>query len=247
MWQSEKRENFKAAWITGWRRHLVLARKKGFAQFFGVPNATLNIRRKSTWSRTLLRVILICAGCLAILLPAWLPNRPQAPLESGTVELIQAGLLAAAAAVIFGASTHAGANRPVCRVLGLGLLAGFTGEIEDFLSEILRWKFPEVWVVGTIVTVALITILRHRWVIAHFCSTLGNHAGSGFMGAALLILYVFNKLFGSGKFWQAALGPAYSPEVPKICRGYLELFGIYLIFIAILGLSISLARRREPS
>lgn len=211
-----------------------------------MPTATLNIRRKSSWSRVVLRVILICGGCLAILLPAWLPNRPQVPLESGTVELMQAGLLLAAAAVIFGASAHAGANRPVCRVLGLGLLAGFVGEIEDFVSGIMGLKFPEVWVVGAIVAVALITGGRHRRVVAHFCSTLGNHAGSGFVGAALLILYVFNKLFGSGKFWRAALGPAFSVEVPKICKGYLELFGCYLIFIGILGLSISLARRREP-
>jgi hypothetical protein len=213
-----------------------------------VPHTTLNVRRKSSWSRTLLRVILICGGCVAILLPAWLPNRPNVPIETGTVEFLQACLLIAAAAVIFGASPHAGVNRPVCRVLGLGLLAGFVGEIEDFVSGILGWKFPEAWVVGAIILIALITAFRHRRVMTHFGVTLGNHAGSGLVAAALLILYVFNRLFGSQKFWKAALGPtAFSPEVAKICKSYLELFGCYLIFIGVLGLSITLARRKEPS
>lgn len=205
-----------------------------------------NLRRKSSWSRTLLRAILICSGCIVILLPAWLPNRPAVPIESGTVELLQALLLAAAAAVVLGASPHAGPNRPVCRVLALLLIAAFVGEIEDFLSEILRLKFPEGWVVGSILLVALITIFRHRRSVLHFVSTVGNHAGSGLIGAALLILYVFNKVFGSARFWRASLGTAFTPEIPKICKSYLELFGCYLVFIGIVGLSITLARRREP-
>lgn len=154
-------------------------------------------------------------------------------------------MLAAAAAIMLGAAPHAEKNRPVCRVLFLGLAAGFVGEIEDFMSGILGWKFPEAWIVGAILLVAFVTALRHRQVLLHFFATLGNHAGSGFIGAALLILYIFNKLFGSGRFWRAALGDAYSPEVPKICKSYLELFGCYLIFIGVLGLSITLARRRE--
>lgn len=189
--------------------------------------------------------MLICGGCIAILLPAWLPNRPEVPIKTGTIELLQASLLAAAGAVILGASSHAGRNRPVCRVLALLLIAAFVGEMEDFISGILGWKFPEAWVVGVILLVALITILRHRRVMMHFFSTMGNHAGSGLIGSALLILYVFNKLFGSSKFWKASLGAAYSPEIPKICKSYLELFGCYLVFIGILGLSITLARRRE--
>lgn len=182
-----------------------------------------------------------------ILLPAWLPNRPTVPIKSGTVELLQVSLLAAAAVVILGASTHAGHYRPACRVLGLLLTAAVVGEIEDFVSGVLGWKFPGAWVVAAILLVALITSLRHRRAMVHFVATLGNHAGSGMIGAALLILYVFNKLFGSAKFWRASLGAAYSPEVAKICKSYLELFGCYLVFVGIVGLSITLARRREPS
>lgn len=190
-------------------------------------------------------MVLICLGCVAILLPAWLPNNPSAPIKSGTIELLQSLLLAVSAGVIFGASSHVGRHRPVCRVIGLLLLAGFVGEIEDFISGILKLKFPAGWVIGAILLIALVTIFRHRRVMLHFFSTLGNHAGSGFIAAALLILYVFDRMIGSSKFWQAALGAAYSPEIPKICRSYLELVGCYLVFIGVIGYSITMARRKE--
>ncbi len=211
-----------------------------------MPGANLKPQRNPSWSGTLLRVILICGGSVAILLPAWLPNRPSEPIERGTVELLQSFLLAAAAAVLLGASSHAGANRPVCRVFALALLAAFVGEIEDFVSGILGLKFPGALIIGIILAVALVTALRHRRVMMHFFSTMGNHAGSGLIGSALLILYVFNRVIGSPKFWKATLGTAFSPEVPKICKSYLELLACYLVFIGVLGLSITLARRREP-
>ncbi len=206
----------------------------------------LKPQRKPSWKRTVVRAALICAGSVAILLPAWLPNRPDAPLERGTVELLQAFLLAVSAAIMLGAASHARQNRPVCRVLAFGLIAGFVGEIEDFVSGILGWKFPEAWFVGAILLVALVTIVKHRRVMLHFLTTLGNHAGSGFIGSALLILYVFNRVIGGQKFWKATLGPAFSPEIPKICKSYLELLACYLIFVGVLGLSITLARRKEP-
>lgn len=189
--------------------------------------------------------MLICGGAVAILLPAWIPDRSSAQLERGTVELLQALLLAAAAAVMLGAAPHAGHNRPVCRVLFLGLLIAMVGEIDDFVTDILGRHFPEVWLVAVLVLLALITIWRHRRVMLHFFSTLGNHAGSGLIGSALLIIYVFNHVIGSSKFWKATLGAAFSPEVPRICKSYLELLACYLIFLGALGLSITLARRKE--
>lgn len=203
--------------------------------------------RNPSWSRTLVRVLLICGGSVAILLPAWLPNRQTVSIERGTVELLQAFLLAAAATVMLGASSHAGPYRPVCRILAMGLIAAFVGEIEDFVSGILGWQFPEGRVIGVILLIALITTIRHRRVMLHFLADLGNHAGSGLIAAALLILYVFNRVIGSATFWQASLGAAFSPNIPKICKSYLELLACYLLFIGALGLSITLARRDEPT
>jgi hypothetical protein len=203
-------------------------------------------QRNPSWPRTLVRILLICGGTVAILLPAWLPDRPSVPIERGTVELLQAGLLAAAAAVMFGASPHAGVFRPVCQVLALGLIAAFVGEIEDFVSGILGWHFHEAWVIGLILLVALVNTIRHRRVMLQFLSQLGNHASSGLIAAALLIIYVFNRVIGSATFWQASLGAAFSPTVPKICKSYLELLACYFLFIGALGFSITLARRKQP-
>jgi hypothetical protein len=207
----------------------------------------IKLQRNASWSRTLVRAFLVCAGTVAILFPAWLPNQPSKPIESGTVELLQVFLLAAAAVVMLGAASHAGHNRSVCRVLALCLIAAVVGEIEDFVSGILGRRFPETWIVSLILLVALITTFRHRRVMLHFFSTLGNHAGAGLIGAALLILYVFNRVIGNPNFWKATLGTAFSPGVPKVCKSYLELLACYLIFIGVLGLSITLARRRELS
>lgn len=204
-------------------------------------------RRNPSWKRTLLLTLLICLGSVMILLPAWLPNRPGVPMERGTVEFLQAMLLAAAAAVMLGTSSHAAYYRPVCRVLALGFLAAFIGEIEDFLSGILGIRFPESWCVGAILSLALITLLRHRKVMLHFLSVLGHHAASGLIAGALLILYVFNRVIGGARFWQATLGESFSNEVPKVCRSYLELLACYLLFIGALGYSVTLARRRESN
>ena len=211
-----------------------------------MPDAPPKPQRNPSWSKTLVRGLMICGGCVALLLPAWLPNRSSAPIERGTVELLQAALLAGAATVMLGASPHAGAYRPVCRVLALGLIAAFVGEIEDFISDILGWKFPEAVAVGIILSAGLVIALRHRGVMVHFIAGLGNHAGSGLIAAALLIIYVFNRVIGGAAFWKTSLGAAFSPEIPRICKSYLELLACYLIFIGALGMSITLARRHQP-
>jgi hypothetical protein len=148
---------------------------------------------------------------------------------------------------MLGAAPHAGHYRPVCRILALILLSAVMGEIGDFLSGILGWTFPEVWVIGFILLVALIHTIRHRRAMLHFLAILGNHAASGLVGAALLILYVFNGVIGAAPFWKAALGKAYSAEIPRTCKSYLELLACYFIFISALGLSLTLARRKDPS
>ncbi len=56
----------------------------------------------------------------------------------------------------------------------------------------------------------------------------------------------FHRHARAAAFWRASLGEAFSPEIPKICKSYLELLACYLIFIGALGLSLTLARRREP-
>ncbi|MDX1681041.1 MAG: hypothetical protein R3242_09960 [Akkermansiaceae bacterium] len=204
-------------------------------------------RKRPSLSSNLLRILLIAGGSIAILLPAWLPNRPTVPIERGTVEMIQALLLAASAVVMFGASAHAGRYRPMARVMAVGFVAALVGEIEDFVSGILGWAFPESWLIGGLLLFAVVTALRHKSITLEFFSMLGRHAGAGLIAAALLINYVFNILIGSPAFWKAALGPAFSSDVPVICKGYLELLACYLLFIGALGLSLTMARRPDDA
>lgn len=212
-----------------------------------MPKFSSRSPRDVSWKKTLLRGVLVCAGSVTILLPAWLPNRPGAPLERGTVELLQAGLLAASTAVMIGSLAHAGQRKPVCRFLAFLLAAALVGELEDFISGILYWHFPAVWVIGILLAAGLFTALRHRAVMILFFETVGHHAGAGFIGAALLIIYVFNRVIGAPQFWRASLGDAFSPEIPRICKSYLELLAYYFIFVGSLGLAITLARREEPT
>jgi hypothetical protein len=211
----------------------------------GVPITQRRKLNPGSWKKTLVRGVMVCAGSVAILLPAWLPNKPGVPLERGTVELLQVAFLAASTAVMIGAMAHSGHRRSVCRVLAMGLAAALVGELEDFISGVMQWPFPDAWVIGIILLSALITVLRHKHVMLKFFSTLGHHAGAGFIGAALLIIYVFNRVIGASQFWQASLGDAFSPEIPKICKSYLELLACYFIFVGSIGLAITLGRREE--
>ena len=161
------------------------------------------------------------------------------------MELMQAALLAAATAVMAGAMAHSGHRRAVCRVLTLGLAAALVGELEDFISGILKWFFPDIWVIGALLGAALITIIRHRRVMLRFFETMGHHSGAGLIAAALLIIYVFNRVIGAPQFCQSTLGDAFSPEIPRICKSYLELLACYFIFVGSLGLAITLGRREE--
>jgi len=212
-----------------------------------MPDPTYKPQRNQSWSQNLVRALLVCIGCVAILLPAWLPNNTTVPIERSTVKLLQAFILAAAAAIMLGASPHAGHYRPVCRVFALILISAVVGEIEDFLSNILGWKVPQVWVIGLILLVALIDTIRHRRAMLHFLAIMGNHAATGIVVAALLILYVFNRVIGTSPFWRAALGKAYSTEIPRICKSYLELLACYFLLIGALGFSLTLARRKDHS
>ena len=148
---------------------------------------------------------------------------------------------------MIGALAHSGHRRPIARVLAFGLAAALIGELEDFISGILDWPFPDAWIIGILLAAALFTVLRHKRIMASFFRTMGHHAGAGFIGAALLIIYVFNRVVGAPQFWKASLGDAFSPEIPEICKSYLELLACYFIFVGSLGLAITLGRREEPN
>ena len=111
----------------------------------------------------------------------------------------------------------------------------------------LKWQAPRVEAPPLVAILDISgSMSDYSRIMLHFLTILGNHAGSGLIAAALLILYVFNRVIGSARFWKAALGDAFAPGIPGICKSYLELLACYLLFIGALGLSITLARRLDP-
>jgi len=78
---------------------------------------------KSRSIRTLATYLLIGIGSVAIMAPAWLPNKPTLPLEDNIVEFLQLALLFGSAAFFFAAAPHAGKIKPIFRILGyVGIL-----------------------------------------------------------------------------------------------------------------------------
>jgi hypothetical protein len=210
----------------------------------------MEARRKTrtwpVWLRNTATALLVAAGSVLILMPAWLPDKPSFPVEGGVVETLQILLLLAATAVAIGGIRHAGRFRPICRVFALGLAAASLGELEDVLGMLVGKRFPMVWLIGPLLAAALFTLLRHRAATGLFFSSLMRHAGTGMIAAALLILYVFNGVFASRAFWKAALEEAYTPEIPTICGAYLELLACYFIFVGTVGLVLLFVRRLLP-
>jgi hypothetical protein len=190
--------------------------------------------------------LLVAAGSVLILMPAWLPDKPSFPVEGGVVETLQILLLLGATAVAIGGTRHAGRFRPICRVFACGLAAASFGELEDVLGLILGRSFKVIWITGPLLAAALFTLLRHRAATGLFFASLMRHAGTGMIAAALLILYIFNRVFASRAFWKAALEDSYTPEIPAICGAYLELLACYFVFVGTVGLVFMFVRRLLP-
>lgn len=203
-------------------------------------------RRWPPWLRNTAITLLVAAGSVLILAPAWLPDKPSFPVEGGVVETLQILLLLGATAVAIGGTRHAGRYRPICRVFAFGLAAASFGELEDVLGLAFGRGFKVIWLTGPLWFAAFFTLLRHRAATGLFVASLMRHAGTGMIAAALLILYVFNRVFASQAFWKAALENAYTPETATICGAYLELLACYFVFVGTVGLVLMFIRRLLP-
>jgi hypothetical protein len=98
-------------------------------------------------------------------------------------------------------------------------------------------------VVALIIWVVL-TLARRRREFLHFVGFASRHPASGFVTAALIIVYAFSRVFGSKAFWRATLDGQHHPDTPRICQAYLELLACYFILLAAIGFCLPLTRRR---
>ncbi|NNM30146.1 MAG: hypothetical protein HKO57_11545 [Akkermansiaceae bacterium] len=187
--------------------------------------------------------LLISLGSVLVLFPAWLPRGPSSlAVEDGAVELLQVVLLSASAAFLLAGAAHAGRFRPIYQGLSFAVIAAAVAELENGLAVILPGK-TSGWVFLPFVLVAAWKFARHRRETLRFIGFAARHPSSGFIAAALIIIYVFGHFFGSRAFWQATLESDFPPDLPRICRGYLELLSCYFIFVGVIGFCIPVTRR----
>ena len=202
---------------------------------------------RSGWHRTLVYTAVICGGSILVLFPAWLPRGSSSvAVEDGAVELLQLALLSTSAAFLLAASSHAGRFLPTYRAMSFTTMAAAVGEFEDVLHTLIPSPWSS-WMFLPFVIVALYYFLRYKRETLRFVGLAARHPASGFIAAGLIIIYVFSRFFGSSNFWEASLEADFDPELPRICRGYLELLACYFILVGVIGFCLPVSRRNNGS
>ena len=197
---------------------------------------------RSSWHRTLVYTAVICGGSILVLFPAWLPRGSSVAMEDGAVELLQLALLSTSAAFLLAASSHAGRFQPTYRGMSFTTMAAAIGEFEDVLHTLMPSPWSS-WVFMPFALIALYYFLRYKRESLRFVGLASRHPASGFIAAGLIIIYVFSRFFGSRGFWEATLEAEFPPELPRICRSYLELLACYFILVGVIGFCLPLSRR----
>lgn len=200
---------------------------------------------RPSWFGTVISTALVGLGSILVLFPAWLPRASASglDLENSAVEILQLALLLLSMAILLAAAGHAGRFRPVYQALSLGCLAATIGEapwLEDFLPF-----SPDWLLVPTLAAITILLVKNPRETL-RFVALSARHPASGFIAAAIIIIYVFAKFFGSRTFWEASLEGADIPEgLPKICSAYLELLACYFIFVGVVGFTLPLRKGKD--
>lgn len=199
---------------------------------------------RPNWLGTLASTALVGLGSILVLFPAWLPRASASglDLENSAVELLQPALLLVSMAILLAASAHAGRFRPVYQALALGCLAATIGEVpwlEDFL------RFDKDWLLVPVLGGSAYLLLKNPRETLRFLALSARHPASGFILAAVIIIYIFADFFGSRRFWKASLEGEVPPGLPQICSAYLELLACYFIFVGVVGFTLPLRRGKE--
>lgn len=163
-------------------------------------------------------------------------------LENSAVEILQLALLLVSLAILLAASAHAGRFRPTYQALAGCCLAAAIGE-SPWLEEMLHFS-PDLLLIPVGASIAFLLLKNPRETL-RFIALSARHPASGFVAAALIIIYVFAKFFGSHLFWAATLEGEVPSGLPQICSAYLELLACYFIFVGVIGFTLPLRRGRE--
>ena len=187
---------------------------------------------------------LVGLGSILILFPAWLPRASASglDLENSAVELLQPALLLISMAILLAASAHAGRFRPIYQALAFGCLAATLGEV-PWLGDFL--PFDKDWLLVPVLGASTYLLLKNPRETLRFVALSARHPASGFIAAAIIIIYVFANFFGSKRFWAATLEGEVPSGLPQICSAYLELLACYFIFVGVIGFTLPLRRGKD--
>ena len=199
---------------------------------------------RPNWFGTLVSTALVGLGSILILFPAWLPRASASglDLENSAVELLQPALLLLSMAFLLAASAHAGRFRPIYQALALGCVAATLGEIpwiEDYIP------FDKDWLLVPTLGTIIFLFLKNPRETLRFVALSARQPASGFIAAAIILIYVFANFFGSRQFWEASLEGDVPPGLPQICSAYLELLACYFIFVGVLGFTLPLRKGKD--
>lgn len=191
---------------------------------------------KNIWKRRIIIALLIAAGSILILFPAWLPEHTTLPTEESAVEGLQVFLLLIAAAFWFGAAKAAGRIGPFYKLMGLGGIAAALGETEGMAQAYLPFPFHYIFIPAAIY--AAILFFKNQKYFPRFYSEFTAHPAAGFFASALIMIYVLARFLGTSVLWKATLDGNYHPDIPRTVEGYLELLACYLLLVGTIGLCI---------
>jgi hypothetical protein len=196
------------------------------------------------WLGALIASALVVLGSILVLFPAWLPSASTSgvDLEDSAVELLQLALLALSMCILLAASSHAGRFKPIYQALAIGCLAAFLGEA-PWVGDFLPFE-EDLLLIPLLGSIAYLFLKNPRETL-RFVGLSARHPASGFIAAALIIIYVFADFFGSRRFWEASLEGDVPEGLPKICSAYLELLACYFIFVGVIGFTLPLRRGKD--
>ncbi|CAM3543271.1 hypothetical protein [Halomonas lysinitropha] len=167
--------------------------------------------------------------------------------ERGFTELAQTGLLALSTLLLlyvrFGLR-----ELPQVSLLLLAFVASSLVREQD--AHLDAHVFDGAWqlLVALIILPSLYSVIRHRRAFAEQFAGYANSLSFGLFAAGFLTTYVFSRLYGRGKMWEAILDRNYVRTFKDAAEEVVELFGYALILIAMIELLLlarywALARR----
>ncbi|MGM0984408.1 MAG: hypothetical protein ACQEXG_13435 [Pseudomonadota bacterium] len=193
----------------------------------------------ATCLRAILYILLVAAIAQGVYYEAlYLPERRFS--ERGFTELAQTGLLALSTLLLlyvrFGLR-----ELPQVSLLLLAFVASSLVREQD--AHLDAHVFDGAWqlLVALIILPSLYSVIRHRRAFAEQFAGYANSLSFGLFAAGFLTTYVFSRLYGRGKMWEAILDRNYVRTFKDAAEEVVELFGYALILIAMIEL-LMLAR-----